>query len=255
MPRICQHKLVWKLASLAVGSTAVLATNSGVALAAYSPPPPSALVRGGYYCVVTSQTVRPAGELIRSLRLNGLVARLRIPRGTFDVPVQITITEPYGRSRDCQGGPGIADAGFDRYRAVGGIGILVQRGGSAYHGTFRKPLSLRLSSASISQSSRVVVWRRARFETAPDAVVRCGSATVRVRAGGDFALLTRATNLRRADTTMAFRQAAGATAIVAAAPGGDLRAVAFLLAPGAPLPGLGVLAPRWLPASGASPRG
>jgi hypothetical protein len=245
MPQRGLYTLVRKLATVAICGAAVLAANPGVALAYAGPPgpPPSGLVPGGFSCVVTSRTVGPAGALIRSLTLHGLVASLRIRAGTFSVPVQLTITEPYGRGRNCQGGPGIGNAGFRGYRAVGGIGLLVQVGGQTYQGTFAKPLILRLTSALIRRSSLVAAWGGTRFVLGPNTVARPGSAVVRVAANGDFAVLTRDTKLLGPAATLAFRRASAAT--MAAMPGRGLPAEAFLLAAGAPPPGLGVIAPRW----------
>lgn len=228
----------------------MLAVTSGSALAAYGPPAslPVAPIPGGYYCVITSQTVGPGGKDIGWLRLDGLAASIRVRRETFAGPVQATITEPYGHLGRCQGGQGIGSGGFRGYRAVGGVGILVQRHGSADHRKFARPFVIRLTSPSIGPSSLIVVWNGRRFAKAA-AVIGRRSATVRVDGSSDIAVLSRVGRAARTG-------AAGAAA--AARPGGlgpDFLAAALLTPTGAPPPGLGVLIPARLPVSDSSGAG
>jgi hypothetical protein len=239
-----QHNFVRKLAAGAVGGAAILAVNSGVALAAYGPPPPpSTPVPGGFSCVVTSQTVGAAGATIGILRLGGITAVIRIHRHTFAGHVQVTITEPYRDRGGCRGGQGIGNGGFRGYRSLGGVGILVQWHGSAVRRNFAKPLVLGITSASIRPSSRVVVWNGRRFVEAA-AVIGRRSATVRGMTSSDIAVLTRVRVTPRAVTAAAAaRPLAGVTGFLAAA---------GLTAPGAPSPGLGVLIPARLRTSGSS---
>jgi hypothetical protein len=235
-----QHNLVRKLASAAAAGAAILAVNSGAALAAYGPPALSSTpVPGGFYCVVTSQTVGPAGHGIGLLRLGGIAASIRIHRQTFAGRVQATITEPYGDRGGCHGGQGIGSGGFRGYRTLGGVGILVQQHGSADRRTFARPVVLRITSASIRPSSLVVMWNGRRFVKAA-AVIGHRSATVRVLASSDIAVLARIRATPRAAAAAAARPlAAGAGFLVAAR----------LTAPGAPSPGLGLLMPGRLGAS------
>jgi hypothetical protein len=206
-------------------SAAMLVANSGIALAGYGPPTPGPTpVPGGYYCIVTSRTVAPAGTLIGPLRIHNLVFRLRVRRGTFSAPVQITMTQPYAQTGACQGGRSIGDAGFGGYRAVGGVGILVQQGGVAYPGTFARPLRLRLTSSAITRSSLVVVWNGNRFMRAPHAVVRSRRAWIGVDASSDYAILARTSKLRSLDAS----QAAGlGPAVTVEAARADLFAAIF----------------------------
>lgn len=192
MLRISWFKLVRRVTGMIIGIIVLLVVDAGIALAGYGPPPPPVPVTGGYYCVVTSQTVGPAGKLIGTLELHGkLAATLRIHRGTFPVVTQITITEPYGQQGNCQGNADIGCIGFSGYRAVGGMGIVVQHDGSAYSRTFGKPIALQLTSSLISRSSLLVVWNGRKFVKAPGAVVRRHSATVGVHASSDYAVLVR----------------------------------------------------------------
>lgn len=249
MQRVRGFKLVQHLPSMAIVGVVMLALNSGIALAAYGPPAPApAPVPGGFSCVVTSQTVSPAGKLIGPLRLQGLVATIRVRKGNFGGSTQITITEPFTRSGACQGGPGVGNAGFGGYRALGGVGILVQVSGSAWPGTFRRPISLHLASRSIRRSSRVVVWNGMRFARAPHAVVRRRSAWVPVAANSDVAVLTRIRSSRRSDSTRAVRLA---SAVGTRGASRELLAALFLRPAGWPLPGLGVMAPARLSAISA----
>ncbi len=188
MPQVFRYKLVHRLVLAAIGGAALLLADSGAALAGYGPPPAPAPVPGGYYCVVTSQTVGVVGKVIGPLSLGGLVATLNIRPGTFRTPLQITVTQPYGPGMACSGGSGIGDAGFRGYHAVGGIGILVQRGGSNFGGHFHGPITLHLSSSSITRSSRIVIWDGRRFVTAV-ATVGQGSATAWLWGASDIAVL------------------------------------------------------------------
>jgi hypothetical protein len=191
MPLMSPLKTFRKFTTVVIGIIAVLTASSGVSEASYGPPaPPVVPVPGGYYCVATSQTVGQPGKLIASLPLHRMVARLRIARGTFLIPVQVTITEPYGLSGVCRGRPDLGDAGHAGYWAVGGIGILVQRSGTRYGRAFAKPLVLSLRSRWITRRSLVVVWNGGRFAIARHAVVRRRQARIRVRANADFAVLS-----------------------------------------------------------------
>src|ERR1700733_3105818 len=100
MPHICRYKRVRRLATAGIAGAAMLIGSPGTALAAYGPPTPTppVAIPGGYYCIVTSQTVGPAGKATGPLRFQRLVVRLGVSKGTFPVQVQITVTEPYGQN-------------------------------------------------------------------------------------------------------------------------------------------------------------
>jgi hypothetical protein len=230
-----RRKLIHGIAGATIAGVAMLAANSGVALAAYGPTPRTGPVSGGFYCIVTSQTVGPAGKFIGSLGRGGLGATIRIPRGAFPFRVQFTVSEPDQNGGGCQGGLAIGNGGFPGYVARGGVGILVQRNGTTYRRKFAKPLTLRMSLPSGSVPDHILVWGGRGFTEAP-ATVRHASATVRVARGADYAVLVQAT--RR-------RGSRAASALQAAAPARDLLVAALLRPAGAPRPGLGVLrAPR-----------
>jgi hypothetical protein len=232
MPNNGRNKVIRPLVGAAAAGLALLATNSGVALAQYGPNQPVATtpVPGGYYCVVTSQTAGNGGKFIGPLRLSGEQAVLRVRRRTFAAPVQITITEPFEQRGICQGGRGVGDAGFRGYACVGGVGILVQRDGSAYRGRFSRPLRVRLASTLIGRASLVVAWNGRRFVRVKDAVVRRGSARAEVRSGTDLAVLAPATR-RLAVREMAMHVASA----------GDFLAAAGLAHSAGAAPGLGLL--------------
>lgn len=220
----------------------MLAANSGVALAAYGPTLRTAPVSGGFFCIVTSQTVGPAGKFIGSLGRGGLGATIRIPRGAFPVPVQITVSEPDGNGGGCQGGLAIGNGGFPGYVATGGVGIVVQRNGSTYHRKFRKPLTLRMSLPSVSTPDHVLVWDGRSFVTAR-ATIRHASATVRVARSADYAVLAK-TGHHRGSRATSVRSAA--------APARDLLVAALFRSAAAPRLGLGVLRSSRLAAVDAS---
>jgi hypothetical protein len=230
-----RRKLIHGIAGASIAGVALLAANSGVALAAYGPTLRSAPVSGGFYCIVTSQMVGPAGKFIGSLGRGGLGATIRIPRGAFPFRVQITVSEPDESGGGCQGGLAIGNGGFPGYVAKGGVGILVQRDGSTYRRNFRKPLTLRMSLPSASAPDHILVWNGRRFAKTA-ATISHVAATVRVARGADYAVMTKAGQHRRTPA---------APALQTAAPARDLLVAALLRPAGAPRPGLGVLrAPR-----------
>jgi hypothetical protein len=242
MPRMSRLKMFRQFMTAVIGVIAVLTASSGVADAAYGPPPPPVVpVPGGYYCVLTSQTVGHPGKLLARLRMPEMTARLRIAKNTFLTPAQLTITEPYGRNGDCHGRPELGDAGHAGYWAVGGIGILVQRDGTRYRGAFAKPLALRLRSRWITRRSLVVVWTGRRFVNVRSAVIRRKRARIRVHANGDFAVLSPLRYLRRSGYIVALRHQALRTP----APGGDFLAALLRMPGGSQLPGLGVVTSAW----------
>lgn len=171
---------------IAAISAVCLAGSVRPALAAsnYGPPPPPPGVSppGGFSDVITSQTITPAGGTIGPIVVDGAIITLVIPAGAFPVSVQITITAPNLFA--------VGDAGVAGYKAVAGVGILVQENGSAYPGTFLKPLILTIRTPLITTSSVVVVWNGAAFVTETDATVAAGVAVVRFDTDPDFAVLS-----------------------------------------------------------------
>jgi hypothetical protein len=222
------------LLSAVAGGLALAAANSGVALAAYGPTPPVITDPGpgGYYCVVTSQSVSGQAGRIGPLRLGRGRASLHFGRRTFAGQSQVTLTEPFGRNGlQCEGGRGIGDGGFSGFWAVAGLGILVQHDGAAFHGRFARPLRVRLDSPMISPASLLVTWNGRRFVRVPGAVVRRGSVRAEVSAGADLAILSPGGR----------HHGAASSTVSMPAPAGFL-AAAGLAAAGAPEPGLGLLA-------------
>ena len=235
MPRIWRYRLASWLGVAGLAAATVLTGNPGSALAdaGYGPPPPPAPVPGGYFRVVTSQTIGPSGGIIGPLRVDSLEVLLRIPRGDFRRAVQITITEPNVRA--------LGHAGFRRYKAIGGVGILVQVNGSTYRGDFLKPLRLKLSSRRIHAADIVVVWNGTRFVIMN---AREHSHWEKVRfdseADQDFAVLRPAGFVL---TRKAARAGTGASDAASAQPGAEaaVLAEAFLVPAGSAPPGIGVL--------------
>ena len=236
MPWIRPYRLGLRLGIAGLAAATMLTGSSGLALAdaGYGPPPPPAPVPGGYFRVVTSQSIGPAGGIIGPLRVGRLLITLRIPKHAFSRIVQITMTEPNVRE--------IGNAGFRGYRAFGGVGILVQVNGATYRGPFRRPLRLTMSSRRITSADIVVVWDGRRFVTLG---TRRGfhSALVAFDSSADqyFAVL------RLAGIVVTRPATKGARGTFTAATtesllGPAVLAEAFLLPADSPLPGLGVLA-------------
>lgn len=154
MPRIKRSKLAYRLATVALGgATLAIATGQLPAQAAYGPPPPPP-PPGGYHNVVTSQTCGPGGCVITA-RIDGLLVSVTVPAGDFPNSAQITLLAPSVH--------GIGRAGHLDYRAIGGVGILVQVNGTTYTGTFAKPFTVELSGRQIRPGDRAAVWNGTTF--------------------------------------------------------------------------------------------
>ncbi len=231
--RTCRRAPVRTLAALAVGCAALLLADPAAAVASYGPNLPAGPTPvPGASCVLTSQAVGPAGKLIGPLDLGVLTGMLRIRRGTFTRPVQVTVTQSAARGHGCQAGRGTW-AAMRGYRVVGGIGILVQRGGASYRTPYGRPLLLRLSSRAIRASSLVVRWRRGHMVMVRAAVAGRGSARIPVPGNASYAVLTPARQLARLLARTTAAQPAGRV----------LRSRAALLAGGALLRPAGAAQP------------
>lgn len=174
-------------AAMVVAGAAMVAGSAGRAMAAdgYGPPGPgTATVPGGFSAVVTSQTIGAAGGTVGPVDVAGIPTTLTVPAGAFSGPVQFTLTAPDLAS--------VGAGGFSGHRAVAGVGIKVQKNGSTYPGTFLKPLTLTMSSSSITTSSIVVVWNGTAFVTESSATVTAGRATVTFDHDPNFAVLASA---------------------------------------------------------------
>lgn len=152
-----------------------------MAAGSYGPPPPPTPVPGGFFRVITSQTICPGGGTIGPVQSGVLQVTLRVPAGAFPVCVQITLTEPEVT--------GIGNAGFAGYRAFGGVGVQVQKNGRSYPGTFLKPLGLTMASSQIHSSTIAVVWNGTRFVQVAGASVRPGVVSLTFDSDPDFAVL------------------------------------------------------------------
>jgi hypothetical protein len=186
-------KLVRGLAVMTLAGAALLigAAGSARATAGYGPPPPPVPpVPGGFFAVVTSVTIGPAGGTIGPVRIGEVLVRVRVPRGAFPVPVQITLTAPSVA--------GIGDAGFVGYEALGGVGVQVQENGSPYPGTFLKPVVLDMTSPLVTRSSIAVIWNGTRFVIDTAADLNGHVAQLTFDTDPDFAVLAPTTQVRGA---------------------------------------------------------
>jgi hypothetical protein len=185
MCRIWMRGLGQMFAIVMLGCAAMFITGVGRALAAggYGPPapvPPNVSV--GYHCAVTSQTITPAGGSVGPVTIDGAAVTVIVPAGAFPVPVQITLCAPELWAA--------GNAGFRNFKVVAGVDIQVEENGSTYPGTFLKPLTLDMSSSSITASSIVVVWNGTAFVTVPGTTARSGEVTASFDTDPDFAVLT-----------------------------------------------------------------
>lgn len=157
MPRVMGFRVPRTLAAVVTGGAMLAIANLGQlpAQAEFSPPLPASPSPGGYVSVVTSQTVGPSGGVIGTVGVDGFRVRLSVPRGAFSTRVQVTIAAPNVLD--------IGSAGHPHYRAVGGVGVLLQVNGTIYTGRFSAPLTLTVSGRHIPVGSRVAVWTGRRF--------------------------------------------------------------------------------------------
>jgi hypothetical protein len=237
MVHILQDRFAWRAAAVALGSAALALSGfaQSPANAAYGPPPPPTTPPpGGFRNIVASETVDPGGGILGPFGVNGLQVTITVPRHAFPVPVQVTITAPDVSA--------IGNAGFRRYLALGGVGVLIQVNGTTYPGAFRRGVTLDMTSPGISRADLVVVWNGERFVIV-GARERSDTEALRFysEAEEDFAVLMPA-RLRHgggaADAVRAVRMSADAVSAVT-----DAGFTAMFFRPGdSPEPGLGVLA-------------
>ena len=228
-----------RLAKTTIATAGILAATSGVAFAAYGPPPPGGPGQpgpGGYNCVVTSR-FDPAFRtlIVGPVRAGDLTVMLRIPAYTFTGPVQVTITEPFSDSGACGGGPS-GNFGLKGFHVVGGLGILIGLSNAPY-GTFPHSVTMRIDETGlhnlqtldlteISHNHATILGQRHTE----------GPFTLRLRHSGEFVVLDKLRHVHVADRSRSGRTYDGSW------PSADLLTTALLPA-GSAAPGLGVLAP------------
>jgi hypothetical protein len=134
---------------------------------------------------VTSQTIGAGGGRVGPVNVDGIPATLTVPAGAFRAAVQVTLTAPSLA--------GIGTGGMAGHHAVAGVGIQVEQHGATYAGTFLKPLTLTVSSSSITSACTVVVWNGAAF-VAAGGTAGAGAATVSFDHDPSFAVLAPASS-------------------------------------------------------------
>ncbi len=235
MPRAQRFHLAQKLAMVALGAATLAISTGQLPALAYGPPPPPP-TPGGYTAVVTSQPIGPDGGVIGPVGVGACSVALTVARGTFNSQVQITITAPTVQD--------IGDGGQPGYRAVCGVGVLIQVDGQPYTGGFGHPLTLDISGVSIRHNARVVVWNGEKF--VPVNPIAAGP-TLRVRfsgSGEDFAVLVpggggpSGSSQTQVATASRGNRMAGSVILTSL----------FIATPGLSPAGIGVLAPQWLAA-------
>jgi len=234
MPGAKRFHLAQKLATVALGAATLAVVNPGLlpAQAAYVPPPTSKPAPGGYKAVVTSHTVTSKGMVVTA-RIDGLGVSLTIPPGTFKTPVQVILTAPNTL------GVGGADPG---YRAVGGVGVLIEVNGKPYTGSFGHSLVLTISGAEITSRDHLAAWNGKTFVFVGSSQSGDARQVSFEASAADFILLAPSGGGTTRGRTTRFAGAShrGAENMV-------LDSVYFTPDSLSPL-GVGVLAPRWLAA-------
>ena len=234
MPRAQRFHLAQKLAVVALGAATLAIGTGQLPALAYGGPPPPPPAPGGFIAVVTSQTVGPGGGVIGPVGVGACRVALTVPPGTFKTQVQITLTAPSVQ--------GIGDGGQPGYRAVCGVGVLIQVNGKPYTGDFARSLTLDISGFSIGQGARVVVWNGKEFVPVHATIA---GPTVRISFTGsneDFAVLMPSGGGRSGSPRTGVAAVKHGTRV---AGGVVLTSLYFAPADLSPA-GIGVLAPEWL---------
>jgi hypothetical protein len=240
MPSIRPWTLIRQFSLAALGTVALVGVNSATANAVYGPPPPPVPVPGGYFQIVTSQTIGTAGGTIGPVSAGNVEATLTIPGEAFTLPLQVTITEPTVAD--------IGNGGRRGHLAIGGVGVVIQDGPSLYPGIFSRPLILTLSSPQLSPGDVVVVWNGTRFMPTPGAIVHNHSVTIRILSSSAefFAILKPAGSPATGLAGPPRRHSASSSVTSEFMVSDAVFERLFRRSADFPMPGLGVLAPAWL---------
>lgn len=130
--------------------------------------------------VVISTIVQPSGGTLKAT-VNGQVETLTIPNGTFNQPVQVTITAPQLSQ--------IGSAGFTGYSAISGAGVFFSVNGNPILGTFAKSVSLTIQSSALSSNDKVVEQQGNQFSNYTNVTTSNGSTTINFNTDPAFAVL------------------------------------------------------------------
>jgi hypothetical protein len=213
---------------------AILLASPGAALAYGPPPPPGPPNPGGYNCVVISRQADPfATTIIGPLRVGELLVEVRVPAGTFDSPVRVTITDPYSPAGLCQTHPRFFGTAFRGYRLIGGVGILVGLPAVAF-GQYPKAVKVSLEpyiNVHDFQSEDIASARGGLIEQVSGARSH-RPITLSADDSPEYFVLVRGLRARHPHAVAHQLRAA-------ALPASQLAAAALLPA-GSPLPGIGV---------------
>jgi hypothetical protein len=183
MPQIRRWMVAPRLGVALVGAGAMLVAGSGIAQAAYGPPPPPVSVPGGYLTVVTSQDCGPGGISIGPVNAGNTMTTVTVPAGDCGTQSRITITEP-----DISA---IGNAGLCGYKAAAGVGVIIQNpDGSVDNAFLTSPIVVTISSPTITPGSVIVEWNGERFIRVGVAA-HAGEVTVKLTHAGEtfFAIL------------------------------------------------------------------
>ncbi len=156
--RLFSHlgRLAQLLAITALAGTALM-TAAGVAQAAqgYGPVPPPGGIPGGYFTVITTQTIGPTGGTVGPVSSGPLAVTVHVPAGAFPFPLRVTLTAPNTA--------GIGSAGFPGFQAFGGVGVFIGHNGVKYRAAFGHPVTVSMASTSVASSDIAAVWNGSAF--------------------------------------------------------------------------------------------
>lgn len=158
----------------------------------YSPSttPVPAATPGGFSQVVTVKTI-PANSTSTttvSATVNGAPITISVAPGTFSKSVQVIVTQPV-LSQITSALPSL---GFSGWHAAAGLGVNVTTSsGTAYRGTFNKPVAVSVASSAVTSGDRVVEWlANGSFSSVANPTITQGKATWSFNQDPGFAILS-----------------------------------------------------------------
>ena len=141
---------------------------------------------GGFNNIVTTQVFNGTGGTVTAT-VPGCQAKLTVPDGAFDQPIQVVVTAP-----DLKGiNTVLPQLGFAADTAIAGVGVSVDdAAGEPVTTAFVHPLTLTLTCSGIGPGDLLVEFiSLTSAATLQDAVFTNGSVTVSLTADPDFAVL------------------------------------------------------------------
>lgn len=180
--------------AIAAGGLGFVLSVAPAAWASGSPTPTSPTAPSpafGFQTVVLSQTISPSSNTQTfSATSNGANISISVPPGAFgSQTVQLVVTEP--TLSDLSSSLGALGLSSDSLGAGVGVEVVSPTTGQPLSGTFAAPLTVSITSSSITSSSKVIEYPTAGSPfVLASAVVNSGKVVVSVSSDPGFAVAT-----------------------------------------------------------------